>query len=830
MLNPLAEVFLPSYMKSLESDDKLDNDKVDNLDKGNAFINKCTHFCKKYKKDLLCDVNVDTLNIKINKVGLVAQDKLNDTEFKNTIEIHNQIVQSGYPNYLGCRIPVKSGINVDFFRENLIDYDDEIICEFLQFGAPIGYQGEMLNEGSSKVKNHKGATDFHDEILAYLLKEATYGAIIGPFDKNPFSCHFKISPLNSVYKKDSVERRVILDLSFPPGRSVNDFISKDVYLGERVQLSYPKVDDLVGIIKDKGGKCLVFKKDLKRAYRQIPIDPGDLHLVGFQWDNKLFADRVLPMGLRSSALICQRITTAVSFMFYKMGYMVINYLDDFGGADTVDKADEAYIALGALLDSCGLEESKQKGVAPTTRMEFLGITVDTVKLTLEVTSDRVLEISLLVQAWLRKKKASLRELQSILGKLHFVSTCVRPGRLFVSRLLNWLRSAFPSNVVGSGHKIYRKIPVEVQKDLLWWHRFLSSYNELEVLRFQCKDSAKHAFAESTYKNKKTQLESYFMFCIYFELMPVPATVHVLTLYAQFLSRSFKSVDSIKNYLSSVRYLHLLLDLEYPQFEAFHLRLVLRGLCRIKAHCQKQALPITPHILLQIYKKLDMNSAYDATIWCLFLHAFFLMFRKSNLVPDSISTFDHNKQLCRDSIIFDCKRNFFEKRATIVSASIPKYVSGIDGCTTQAFPGATIGRLTELISSGKVDLISLDFVIVHVGTNNISSSQSVDTIISYFGDLIHKLKKMTFAKLIFTSILPRPVDHMKTGAKVNKVNTELKRLCKRNNLLYCNLYRSFLLDNIPDASLFAPRDGLHLNFAGTELFRKKIINIIKHQSI
>ncbi|CAG2226049.1 unnamed protein product [Mytilus edulis] len=313
-------------------------------------------------------------------------------------------------------------------------------------------------------------------------------------------------------------------------------------------------------------------------------------------------------------------------------------------------------------------------------------------------------------------------------------------------------------------------------------------------------------------------------------MPVPATVHVLTLYAQFLSRSFKSVDSIKNYLSSVRYLHLLLDLEYPQFEAFHLRLVLRGLCRIKAHCQKQALPITPHILLQIYKKLDMNSAYDATIWCLFLHAFFLMFRKSNLVPDSISTFDHNKQLCRDSIIFDCKRNFFEKRATIVSASIPKYVSGIDGCTTQAFPGATIGRLTELISSGKVDLISLDFVIVHVGTNNISSSQSVDTIMSYFGDLIHKLKKMTFAKLIFTSILPRPVDHMKTGAKVNKVNTELKRLCKRNNLLYCNLYRSFLLDNIPDSSLFAPRDGLHLNFAGTELFRKKIINIIKHQSI
>jgi hypothetical protein len=56
----------------------------------------------------------------------------------------------------------------------------------------------------------------------------------------------------------------------------------------------------------------------KRTYRQIPIDRGDLHLVGFQLSDKLFTDRVFPMGLRSSAQICQRITTAVSFIYYKM--------------------------------------------------------------------------------------------------------------------------------------------------------------------------------------------------------------------------------------------------------------------------------------------------------------------------------------------------------------------------------------------------------------------------------------------------------------------------------------------------------------------------------
>jgi hypothetical protein len=117
-------------------------------------------------------------------------------------------------------------------------------------------------------------------------------------------------------------------------------------------------------------------------------------------------------------------------------------------------------------------------------MEFLGITVDTVKLTLEVTLDRVTEISLLVEAWLRKEKASLRDLQSLLGKLHFVSTCVRPGRLFASRLLNWLRQAFPSNIVGSGHNIFRRIPKDVKKDLLWWHKFLPGYNGFSIMSLE----------------------------------------------------------------------------------------------------------------------------------------------------------------------------------------------------------------------------------------------------------------------------------------------------------------------------------------------------------
>jgi hypothetical protein len=108
---------------------------------------------------------------------------------------------------------------------------------------------------------------------------------------------------------------------------------------------------------------------------------------------------------------------------------------------------------------------------------------DSEKLTLEVRAERILEISLLVESWFRKKKASLKELQSLLGTLHFISACVRPGRIFVSRLLNCLRSAFPCNNTGNRNWIFRKIPSEVLKDLKWWHVYLQTYNGITMMPF-----------------------------------------------------------------------------------------------------------------------------------------------------------------------------------------------------------------------------------------------------------------------------------------------------------------------------------------------------------
>ena len=123
---------------------------------------------------------------------------------------------------------------------------------------------------------------FPDQIDKYLEQEIAAGSTMGPFKIPPFWDKIGISPLSSHPKKDSTNRRVILDLSFPHGNSVNDGISKDWYCREPVNLTYPSIDTLTKCIYDiinSGLSPRVWKKDLSRAFRSIPLCPRDFLLI-----------------------------------------------------------------------------------------------------------------------------------------------------------------------------------------------------------------------------------------------------------------------------------------------------------------------------------------------------------------------------------------------------------------------------------------------------------------------------------------------------------------------------------------------------------------------
>ena len=228
------------------------------------------------------------------------------------------------------------------------------------------------------------------------------------------------------------------------------------------------------LITAKGKCCVLFKKDLARAYRQISVDPKNFNLVSFVWKKHIFCETVLNMGLRSVAYICQRVTNAISFILLPMGIAILNYLDDLAVAEQQDNATFAYNCFGTVLQKCGFVKSVDKASLPSEIMIFLGVLFNTLTMTMEITPERLTEIRHLIRTWLQKESATLKQVQSLLGKLNFIAAFVNPSRIFVSRLLIWLRS----------YEFDHLIPLSVKKDLIWWNRFLPLYNGISLMEYE----------------------------------------------------------------------------------------------------------------------------------------------------------------------------------------------------------------------------------------------------------------------------------------------------------------------------------------------------------
>lgn len=386
--------------------------------------------------------------------------------------MHRSVALTGEPNYRVARIPVFSALNIAKWRELLQHYPDNVICDFLEFGWPIGYMSDTLP--IFDLRTHRGALTFPDQVNAYLSKEVQLGRIAGPFDKAPFMQGFVLSPLNTVEKRDSEERRVIVDLSWPSGHSVNDGIPSDSYLGAPLSLRYPTIDDIVDAVVTLGRGCYLYKRDLRKAYRQFPVDPKDYPFLGYTWNKQFYFDTVLTMGLRSAAMACQRSTAAVAWVASQQGRVVFTYLDDFIGVSPAFNAQTDFQALSDLLSSLGLQESSEKAYPPSPVMICLGVELNTDALTLSVSPGRLCELEQLLEQWIHKRTATKAALQSLVGKLIFISKCVRQSRIFIARILILLRK-----VLFNHHHV--NLTAEFRKDIAWWRRFLRAYNGVSMI-------------------------------------------------------------------------------------------------------------------------------------------------------------------------------------------------------------------------------------------------------------------------------------------------------------------------------------------------------------
>ena len=311
---------------------------------------------------------------------------------------------------------------VDFpcLAQYLISYPDQSLVTFILAGIRDGFWIGVSGNHSlrSSTHNHPSCRVNPAAVSSYISSERAAGRMLGPL---PQSDSIQVSPIGLGPKGHQGDAwRLIVDLSYPGGQSINDKITSDL-----CSLWYPSVDNAVSFILALG------------QHTQLgiqPVHPDDRHLLGISWEDHVYVDLCLPFGLRSVPKIFTAFADVLAWVLHHCGVrLLIHYLKDFlifGSPFT----GEAHSALRIAMDVLAylhipVSLPKLEGMSAT--VNFLGILINTVRMELRLPHDKLLRMKLLVANWLGRRSGRCSVVASLLGHLSHAAVVANPGRIFL---------------------------------------------------------------------------------------------------------------------------------------------------------------------------------------------------------------------------------------------------------------------------------------------------------------------------------------------------------------------------------------------------------------
>ena len=111
----------------------------------------------------------------------------------------------------------------------------------------------------------------------------------------------------------------------------------------------------------------------------------------------------------------------------------------------------------------------EKTEGPSPIFFFAGIELECTKNEVRLSIEKVEKCLSAIRSMLRRRKVTLKELQSPIGLLNFACSVVIPGIVLLRRLIN-----LTAGVKRSHHFI--RLTRETKKDLQIWETFMGSFN------------------------------------------------------------------------------------------------------------------------------------------------------------------------------------------------------------------------------------------------------------------------------------------------------------------------------------------------------------------
>ena len=321
---------------------------------------------------------------------------------------------------------------------------NNLIFKIIQYGYKIQFHTEpnMQTLPSPSFSNSRSLV-ISSEVSALYIKTA--------INKITPSTNQFVSPIFDVPKKDSKDRRVILNLKF-----LNTFIVKTKFKLEGFYCISSLVcrgDFLVSI-------------DLKDAYLMFSMHEETVDYLCFDWDGIRYYYQCMPFGLTSAPRIFTKVLKVVLVFLRSRSIKASAWFDDIIiAANSISLILENLYFTKLLLKSLGFIINEQKSsLSPSQKMCHLGYIWDTVSYTLSVPEEKVIALKQKC-IYALEHPVSLRFLQKILGTIEAFRTAFPLAALYYRGIQKQVASNISAN--SPWDKIVSP-SARARKDLNWW--------------------------------------------------------------------------------------------------------------------------------------------------------------------------------------------------------------------------------------------------------------------------------------------------------------------------------------------------------------------------
>ena len=371
------------------------------------------------------------------------------------------------------------------------EYDSneaQFLIDGFENGFSLGYEGPTDRQDMSN--NIPFTIGNNIDMWNKIMKEVKTGRYAGPFTGHiPFENYVQ-SPIGLVPKSGNKTRLIFhLSYNFKNGNKSVNYWTPEKYC----TVKYNDLDHAMRSClrisqgSDKPSPIALAKSDLASAFRVLPISPKYWKFLILKATNpknnevSFFIDKNLPFGSSVSCSHFQRWSNALRHFCEKASGRtghITNYLDDFLFMETA--YDNCNRLVRCFLNICGelkVPVSMEKTEWASDCLVFLGFLLDGKHLMLSIPIEKKTKALNLVNSFIYKKRATVKEIQRLSGFLNFLNKAVVPGRAFTRRMyaiysncLDEQGKIKPTSKLKPYHHI--NLTTEFRNDCTVWQQFL----------------------------------------------------------------------------------------------------------------------------------------------------------------------------------------------------------------------------------------------------------------------------------------------------------------------------------------------------------------------